>query len=238
VSAVIVAPTAPDEEALSLDALAARIKAEHDAVREHAGLVARRARAAGELLLQAKQKLKKHGRWLQWLATNCSLSERTAQVYMRIAKYALAHPERADEFDLLTFRGMLAAIAAAKSATAAYLKIVENAKAIPEAASAVITECRDQLAEPAKTKFDRLVSRAINSVKRTLQDLREDEIKARLEEEAERLFTVEGFVAAARERFTAAELRAIVDGLRVSTPPVSGTSGIREVADSTSDRRH
>ena len=40
---------------------------------------------AGELLLDAKDLLK-HGQWLPWLAENCAISERTAQLYMRCAK--------------------------------------------------------------------------------------------------------------------------------------------------------
>ena len=65
--------------------LAARIRA------EHAGVVATlqrsfaHAMAAGDLLLAAKAQLK-HGQWLPWLADHCGISERTAQVYMRLAK--------------------------------------------------------------------------------------------------------------------------------------------------------
>jgi hypothetical protein len=41
--------------------------------------------AAGELLIEAKAQLR-HGQWLPWLQDNCNLSERTAQLYMRLAK--------------------------------------------------------------------------------------------------------------------------------------------------------
>jgi len=65
----------------SLADLAARIKAEHEAV----GEAMKHAIAAGELLIEAKDKLP-HGKWLPWLEANCEMSERTAQAYMRIAR--------------------------------------------------------------------------------------------------------------------------------------------------------
>jgi hypothetical protein len=43
------------------------------------------AMAAGDLLLEAKLRLK-HGEWLPWLAEHRSMSERTAQRYMRLAR--------------------------------------------------------------------------------------------------------------------------------------------------------
>lgn len=42
------------------------------------------ARAAGDLLMKMKDALK-HGEFLPWLATNCEVSERQAQRYMRAA---------------------------------------------------------------------------------------------------------------------------------------------------------
>jgi Protein of unknown function (DUF3102) len=43
------------------------------------------ARVAGELLIQAKAKAG-HGKWLPWLRDECEISERTASLYMRLAK--------------------------------------------------------------------------------------------------------------------------------------------------------
>jgi hypothetical protein len=40
---------------------------------------------AGELLIEAKEQVK-HGEWLPWLRDHCTISERTAQLYMRCAK--------------------------------------------------------------------------------------------------------------------------------------------------------
>ena len=65
--------------------LAARIKAEHEAVSVALKDSVRHAIEAGSLLLEAKEQLK-HGQWLPWLRDNCTMSERTAQLYMRCAK--------------------------------------------------------------------------------------------------------------------------------------------------------
>jgi DUF3102 family protein len=66
--------------------IAARVREAHakfvDALR--GGMV--RAIEAGELLIQAKAKLK-HGEWLPWLADQCGVPERSAQLYMRVARH-------------------------------------------------------------------------------------------------------------------------------------------------------
>jgi len=69
----------------SLPDLAARIRAEHEAVSAALKESVRHAIAAGELLIEAKGQLG-HGRWLPWLRDHCTISERTAQLYMRVAK--------------------------------------------------------------------------------------------------------------------------------------------------------
>jgi Protein of unknown function (DUF3102) len=69
----------------SLPDLAARIKAEHEAATASLRDSVRHAIAAGELLIEAKARLK-HGQWLPWLRDHCSISERTAQLYMRVGK--------------------------------------------------------------------------------------------------------------------------------------------------------
>jgi hypothetical protein len=68
----------------SLPDLAARIQAEHKAVSAAFRDSVRHAIAAGELLIEAKGQLG-HGRWLPWLRDYCTISERTAQLYMRVA---------------------------------------------------------------------------------------------------------------------------------------------------------
>jgi len=70
----------------SLPSLAAAINAEHDSVERAALSAVEHARRAGALLVDAKAQLD-HGAWLPWLAANCpSVSKRTAQAYMRLAK--------------------------------------------------------------------------------------------------------------------------------------------------------
>jgi hypothetical protein len=69
----------------SLADLAARIRAEHEATATALKDSVRHAIAAGEMLIEAKALLK-HGQWLPWLREHCTISERTAQLYMRTAK--------------------------------------------------------------------------------------------------------------------------------------------------------
>jgi Protein of unknown function (DUF3102) len=76
------APLAGDN---ALPDLAARIRAEHEAVSHALKESVRHAITAGELLIEAKEQLD-HGQWLPWLRDHCTISERTAQLYMRVAK--------------------------------------------------------------------------------------------------------------------------------------------------------
>jgi hypothetical protein len=66
--------------------LAARIKVEHAACVAAVKKSAEHAMAAGDALTEAKAQLK-HGEWLPWLKSHCEISERTAQVYMRLARH-------------------------------------------------------------------------------------------------------------------------------------------------------
>jgi hypothetical protein len=79
-----VAVIAPAEPAL--DDLAQRIKTEHQEIMGAKRNIVERAMKAGDLLLQAKDKAG-HGNWLNWLKANCvGISERTANVYMKLAE--------------------------------------------------------------------------------------------------------------------------------------------------------
>jgi Protein of unknown function (DUF3102) len=68
----------------SLADLAARIKAEHEAVGHAMKRGLGHAIAAGEMLIEAKSRLA-HGQWLPWL-DSCGVSERLAQRYIRLAR--------------------------------------------------------------------------------------------------------------------------------------------------------
>jgi hypothetical protein len=72
---------------LSTTTLAQQINAEHEAVCRAAYSALEHAKRGGELLCDVKASLP-HGRWLPWLAEHCpTIPERTAQAYMRIARY-------------------------------------------------------------------------------------------------------------------------------------------------------
>ena len=77
-----VSDTVPE---VTLDALAARVRTEHTAAGTALKDSLAHAMAAGDALVEAKEKLA-HGQWLPWLQDNCSISERTAQLYMRVSK--------------------------------------------------------------------------------------------------------------------------------------------------------
>src|ERR1700730_11575687 len=69
----------------SLAGLAERIKMEQEAPAGALKRSVEHAIAAGDLLIEAKAQVP-HGYWLPWLEANCAMSERTAQLYIRIAK--------------------------------------------------------------------------------------------------------------------------------------------------------
>jgi hypothetical protein len=69
----------------SLPDLAARIRAEHQATSDALKRGLSHALTAGELLIEAKSQLK-HGQWLPWLTEHCAMSDRTARLYMRVAR--------------------------------------------------------------------------------------------------------------------------------------------------------
>jgi Protein of unknown function (DUF3102) len=79
-------PQQPELQAqLSLEELAARIKAEYEATRTNIRHALASALRAGELLIAAKARLR-HGEWLPWLRDHCDMSERSAQAFMRVGR--------------------------------------------------------------------------------------------------------------------------------------------------------
>jgi hypothetical protein len=69
----------------SLADLAARIRTKHEAVRHAQKSALELAMAAGDMLLEAKSQLN-HGQWSPWLQEYCAIPDRTARLYMRLAK--------------------------------------------------------------------------------------------------------------------------------------------------------
>jgi hypothetical protein len=65
--------------------LTARIDAEHIAVGQALGSALAHAIACGELLIEAKRRVK-HGGWRPWIEANCKVPARTARHYMAMAR--------------------------------------------------------------------------------------------------------------------------------------------------------
>lgn len=90
-----------DDKAHDFDAsnrlplLAEEIRQAHAGVKEAAQTAAERAIEAGHALIEAKG-LVKHGEWLPWLKQHCRISERTAQLYMKIVRLGLKSETVAD----------------------------------------------------------------------------------------------------------------------------------------------
>ncbi|MGI8805121.1 MAG: DUF3102 domain-containing protein [Thermoleophilaceae bacterium] len=78
-------------------ALAGRIRAEHELAQQALTSAVDHGVRCGLLLEQAKAGVA-HGEWLPWLADNVEFSERTAQVYMRLA----ANAQRASHLEAAT----------------------------------------------------------------------------------------------------------------------------------------
>lgn len=89
-----------------LDSLAVELRIEAEAAEASLRDALGHALRAGELLIEAKGKVK-HGEWLRWLEANFPGSERTAQGYMKLA----ANPPRVSDLESPTVRGALAELA-------------------------------------------------------------------------------------------------------------------------------
>jgi hypothetical protein len=83
------------EHSNRLPVLAGEIRKAHADVQDAAKTAAERAIAAGHALIEAKE-LIDHGGWLPWLREHCALSDRTARLYMQIARSGLNSATVAD----------------------------------------------------------------------------------------------------------------------------------------------
>ncbi len=77
--------TKPDVELSALQDLARVIDQEHAAAAAAANTAIQHALNAGRLLLQVKAQLA-HGEFLPWLRSNCTVKQRQARAYMRVAR--------------------------------------------------------------------------------------------------------------------------------------------------------
>jgi Protein of unknown function (DUF3102) len=73
------------DESARLDQLAAEIKQEHEAVEASIRESLLHAKAAGEKLLEAKDRLQR-GEWMPWVEAHCGFSHSTALLYVNVAR--------------------------------------------------------------------------------------------------------------------------------------------------------
>jgi hypothetical protein len=96
----------------SLTDLAKQINTEHLKIVRALKIGLQHAITAGSLLIAAKAKLK-HGQWLPWLRDNCLISERSAELYMRLARHAPEIESKVASLADLTVQEAIALIAKA-----------------------------------------------------------------------------------------------------------------------------
>ncbi|PDT24801.1 DUF3102 domain-containing protein [Rhizobium hidalgonense] len=129
-------------ESNRLPVLAASIKTEHDECLAAMRQSLSHALAAGEMLMEAKS-LVAHGQWLPWLADNCAVPKRTAQLYMRLAKHRELIESKSADVALLTIQAAVELIDR-KPTLAERLDDIEAAIIALEAELADCRYCRKQ----------------------------------------------------------------------------------------------
>ena len=97
--------------------IAGAINAAHAGVEAAKREGARYAVECGRLLAQAKETIP-HGGWDAWLRLNTTVSPRTAQLYMRIARHVEGDPAKAQRVAGLSVREAAAEVTGPKRATA------------------------------------------------------------------------------------------------------------------------
>jgi Protein of unknown function (DUF3102) len=119
----------------SLTDLAARIKTEHEATVGALKRSVEHAMAAGVLLIEAKAQLK-HGQWLPWLSEHCAMSERTARLFMRIARNK-SEIERIGNVADLSLRGAVALISLQKNYNGDVVNLADGVAEIADTESVI-----------------------------------------------------------------------------------------------------
>jgi hypothetical protein len=99
-----------------LGELAVTIRREHEAAAEAVKRGLNHAIAAGQLLNEAKALLR-HGEWLPWLRDRCAISDRTARLYMSLAKNRELLEGQIGNVADLSVRGAAALIASRKQSS-------------------------------------------------------------------------------------------------------------------------
>lgn len=83
--------------------IAGAINAAHAGVEAAKKEGARYAIEPGRLLIQARDTVQ-HGRWDAWLKANCTMSPRTAQLYMKVARHVGSDPAKAQRVADMSLR--------------------------------------------------------------------------------------------------------------------------------------
>jgi hypothetical protein len=135
----------------SLADLAARINAEHEAVGTALRQSVHHAMNAGDMLIEVKDKLKP-GAWLPWLCEKCSLTERTAQRYMRLARNRASIEANTTCVSDLSINGALAFLTVPREAIDDNLRMLEPFVDHLDAEEALAKSLRSQ-AETARRKI-------------------------------------------------------------------------------------
>ena len=100
--------TAPVTEEDWLPRLAHDIVSEHRQAQESAQTAVAHARRAGELLVQAKHRVVKHGEWAAWCEAELPFGERMAQRYMKVARELPRLPaQQAEQISEMSLRDVL-----------------------------------------------------------------------------------------------------------------------------------
>lgn len=128
-----------------LHELARNIRSAQERIDRHICCITTAAREAGDALIEARANCG-HGEWLPFLA-DCTVSERTALRYMKLARYAIEHPEQTAELDRMSLRAALSHIDKANQARVPDLNNEEHPEQ-PEQESAQRAD------EPFEEKFE------------------------------------------------------------------------------------
>lgn len=109
-------PRSSEGASARLREMATTIRQEHEAAAEAVRRGLGHAIAAGQLLNEAKILLR-HGEWLPWLRDHCALSDRTARLYMSLAKNRELIEGQIGNVADLSVRGAAALIASRKQSS-------------------------------------------------------------------------------------------------------------------------
>ena len=156
--------------ASDLTKLAQRINAAHSKIQQAMKAGLEHAIEAGLLLIEAKAAVG-HGEWLPWLDQNCTVSPRTAQAYMRVARHVPKLEDKSAAVADLTLREALSqmasrAIEIAKLPAPAATKALEEAEEIPLRAAVGRAVTHERSMEEQRQQVAHLVEQGATFIRR------------------------------------------------------------------------